>query len=123
MWGYIWLVVYALAVITPVVIVVATLVDLTDKPSHRSTIIGKSLLGLAAWFVLTAGAMFVAFINVYGVAHTEYARTHGRVSPEEASRVDEALVIIGISYCVVCGWIAYRVFRSPKRSRDPDGAL
>jgi lysylphosphatidylglycerol synthetase-like protein (DUF2156 family) len=105
-------------VATPLVIIIGSIVAVNRASQSRSAVVIRVLIGLGLWAAVSVFTLFVMFVNMYSVAHTDYAYQHGRVNPDDAARVDNFLIAVRAVYIIICGLMGYYYLRLMKRREE-----
>lgn len=95
------------ALLTPIFIVVQSILNFRRASQARGSVIFKALSALIIWVVLSCGMMFMSFVTIYSAAHA--------IEPDTAGRgVALSFLVLGLIYVLAGGALAYWVRHQPK---------
>ena len=94
---------FAAAVATPAFIIGRSMRAYQIAYRHKSRVVGKALIALAIWFVLSAAIAMIQFVLVFAAGHSEVRGAQIQVTSE--------FVVENVLYLLAMSGLAFWIWR------------
>ena len=106
----------AVAVGTPVIVLVKSIRDFWGGGGKRSYIVVKGLGALGIWFCVSWAMMFMFFVTVFGAAHSEHRLSHhGAANPSGSDDPIVSIAVLVLVYALIGSGLVYLMLRRAKQ--------